>query len=760
MTPQDSRPDRSRDTERLEMILQTAQLGDFELDPGTLETDCSELYFEIFGYGPGLRPPWNLQSFTGHVIEEDRDRVSLIIAEGLRRRRGWSFECRILRADSVEKWISVTARFFSAEGGSKRVLGVVSDIHQRKSQELRQHEERDAQLHAIDRRLADMVQGMTEACFALDREWRFTFVNQRCQSLLRHTREQMLGRTIWELFQALVGTWMEGCYRTAMAERRPVSFEVLSPIAFRWLDIRLYPTPEGLAVFLLDIHGRKLAENALRQSEEQWVAVFENLREGLVLSDLQGKLLYWNRAGLEMCGYARLAEGLAPRIDHAQIFQISELQGRILDLNEWPLSRVLRGEALDGLELCFRRKDLAFEKIFSYSGAVVQEAGGRPIAFLAMKDITDKKAAELNLAESERRFRETLDTMMEGCQIIGRDWRYLYVNSAAASHGKREAATLLGKTIMQCYPGIESTDLFEALRLTMAGGPPRELENEFVYPDGTVATFQLYIQAVKEGVFVLSLDVSQRKEAEKQMQSINAVLEQRVLERTLELQAANKELEAFSYSVSHDLRAPLRAIDGFSEALARLHGPQLAPEAQRYLQGVQKATRRMQQLIEDLLRFSQVTRQGLVRKNVETQALVAEVLEELASDFAASQAVIVETLPPCWADRRLLKQVWTNLLSNALKYSRHQIGPKIQVGARTEDDGTIYFVADNGSGFDMKHAGKLFGVFQRLHRADEFEGTGVGLAIVERIVRRHGGAIWAESELGQGAIFSFKLGLP
>lgn len=651
MTPEKPRP--ARDPKRLELLLETAQLGDWELDPETLEANCSDLHFAIFGYQQDEYPVWSLDRFLSHVISQDRSRVSDLIQEGLRRQTGWSFESRITGADLVDKWIAVTARFFADEGKPSRVLGVVVDVSRRKAleiDELRRQDERDSRLHHVDRRLADMVQGMTEACFALDRDWRFTFVNGRCQSLFRHSREQMLGQSIWEIFQALVGTWMEERYRTAMRERRAIQFEVLSPIAGRWLDIRLYPTSEGLAAFLLDIHERKLAEYALRQSEQQWVAVFENLREGLVLSDIDGKLLYWNRAGLAMCGYNHLAEGLAPRVEHAQTFEILELSGRLLTLEEWPLSRVLRGEVLDDQELCFRRVDKGWEKVFAYSGAVIKEAGGRPVAFLAMRDITDRKSAELALRESERRFRETLDTMMEGCQIIGRDWRYLYVNEAAARHGKREASELLGRTMMECYPGIEEGYLFQALGRVMKNGPPEEFENDFLYPDGTLGVFQLYIQAVQEGVFVLSLDVSQRKEAERQMQSLNILLECRVLERTRQLEIANQELEAFSYSVSHDLRTPLRAIEGFSRVLSQNFADHLPGDAQRYLKGVRKGAQQMALLIDDLLRFSQVNRHQLQLRRVDMRSLVEAVLEDLIGDSGAAEVCVEGKWLPFQAD--------------------------------------------------------------------------------------------------------------
>jgi PAS domain S-box-containing protein len=253
-------------------------------------------------------------------------------------------------------------------------------------------------------------------------------------------------------------------------------------------------------------------------------------------------------------------------------------------------------------------------------------------------------------------------------------------------------------------------------------------------------------------------DISERKRAEHEIKTLNAELEQRVRTRTSELEAANRELEAFSYSVSHDLREPLRAINGFSRALVEDFGAELPEEARRYVDAIVAGATRMGRLIDDLLSFSRLARKALQVRAVDTQALVGECIAELSAADAPGVEIRVGALAPCRADPALLRQVFVNLLSNALKYSRKREKPRVEVDCRTGERGEIiYFVRDNGAGFDMQYAGKLFGVFQRLHRQDEFEGTGVGLAIVQRIVTRHGGRVWAEAAPDRGATFSFTL---
>jgi light-regulated signal transduction histidine kinase (bacteriophytochrome) len=248
------------------------------------------------------------------------------------------------------------------------------------------------------------------------------------------------------------------------------------------------------------------------------------------------------------------------------------------------------------------------------------------------------------------------------------------------------------------------------------------------------------------------------RRAEEDLRQLNAELERRVSDRTEQLAAANKELESFSYSVSHDLRAPVRAIAGFSKLLAEHHEGALDDEAKRKLGIVRSEAARMGTLIDDLLAFSRLGRQALQKRTVDMEELVRLNFETLKAEHAGStESLRLGTLPQALGDRSLLAQVWINLLSNAIKFSGKKEKPRIEVNAISDEREHTYFVRDNGAGFDAKYASKLFGVFQRLHDASDFPGTGVGLALVHRIITRHGGRVWAEGRPGEGATFYFTL---
>jgi PAS domain S-box-containing protein len=295
-------------------------------------------------------------------------------------------------------------------------------------------------------------------------------------------------------------------------------------------------------------------------------------------------------------------------------------------------------------------------------------------------------------------------------------------------------------------------------------GETRLYETIRMRKDGKPVDLSLAVSPIRDaqgnivGVSSIARDISERKRSEEQILKLNAELEHRVLMRTAELTAANQELEAFTYSVAHDLRAPLRHIDAFSRILQEDFAGQFPAEAAQLIETIRRGSENMSRLVNDLLNLAHVGRQEMKKEPTSLNLLIEEVIAEMKRETAERDIEWqVADLPLIHGDPGLLKQVFANLLSNSVKYTRPRKKAVIEIGLRVMNDESVIYVRDNGVGFNMKYANKLFGVFQRLHRAEEFEGTGVGLAIVERVIRRHGGHIWAESELDKGATFYFTL---
>lgn len=368
-----------------------------------------------------------------------------------------------------------------------------------------------------------------------------------------------------------------------------------------------------------------------------------------------------------------------------------------------------------------------------------------------------KNANEI-LSKSEERFRSTLDCMLEGCQILGFDLRYIYINDAADIHNRRPKEQLLGNRYEDMWPGIEKTHVYEVIKSCLESRIAQQMENEFTFPNGSRGWFELSIQPVPEGVFILSNDITPRKMIENDLRNLNIELEKRVFDRTAQLAEINNELESFTYSVSHDLRAPLRHINGFIDLLLRSNDNNLNDKGKRYLDIISSSSKQMGQLIDDLLNFSRTGRASLQIRDIDTNKLVTQVINNLIDSSSGNITWSVSDLPDIIGDPSLLEIVFINLIGNAVKYSARVKNPCIEIGfTRNDISQFIFFVKDNGAGFDMNYSDKLFGVFQRLHSSDEYEGTGVGLATVRRIIQKHGGETWAEGEVGKGAVFFFSI---
>ncbi|HEY2953953.1 MAG TPA: PAS domain-containing protein [Candidatus Eisenbacteria bacterium] len=504
-----------------------------------------------------------------------------------------------------------------------------------------------------------------------------------------------------------------------------------------------------------DMARRQRAETALREGEARLQAVLDNTTTVIYLKDLEGRLLLANRRFEELTGKRQ-----------------SEIVGR-MDVDVIAADKLATFRANDK-EVLLAKGPLSFERTVPFGDesrtflsvkCALRNAAGVPYAICGVAtDITDRKRAE----EETRRVQRFLDSVVEnlpGMVFVkdARELRFVRINRAAEEllgYGREE---LLGKNDYDFFPKPQA-DFFTARdRQVLTSHSQLEIAEEVISTrakgDRLLSTKKVPIvdETTGQPLFLLGIseDITERRRAEQQIEALHRVAEL----RAGELGVANQELEAFSYSVSHDLRAPLRHIAGFVSLLLKHNASQLDETGRRRLKAVSETAQRMGQLIDDLLVFSRMGRAELQRSKVNLKQLVKEVIAELGDETKGRRVRwVIGDLPQVEGDPSMMRLAVSNLVANAIKYTGTREEAVIEIGAKEQaPEGTVVFVKDNGVGFDMQYASKLFGVFQRLHRQEEFKGTGIGLANVQRIVHRHGGKTWAEGVLDQGATFYFSL---
>jgi PAS domain S-box-containing protein len=379
------------------------------------------------------------------------------------------------------------------------------------------------------------------------------------------------------------------------------------------------------------------------------------------------------------------------------------------------------------------------------------------------EELVTRVRTEQELRTARNYLNNIIDTIAEPVFVKDRQHRWVILNDAVCRMIGHPREELLGKTDYDIFPPSEAEVFHQRDEIVFKTGTADTNEEFLTDASGNTHTIltkkTLYTDSQGNPYIVgIILDITERKRFDEETKRFHEDLEKRVQERTQELEVSNRELESFTYTVSHDLRAPLRAIDGFSSIVLSEAESSLTKENVHMLLQVRKNTQQMAMLIDDLLNYSRVGKLVLNRQWIYPATIVVDVLKELESEKKDRDVRInVDYLPPLYADAGMLHQVYYNLLSNALKFSRLRPYTEIEIGANVKDGTWVYFVRDNGIGFDMQYQDQLFGVFHRLHHLAEYEGTGVGLAIVHRIIQRHNGSIWANSEEGKGATFYFTM---
>jgi PAS domain S-box-containing protein len=500
------------------------------------------------------------------------------------------------------------------------------------------------------------------------------------------------------------------------------------------------------------------ADKALNDSELRYRRLFEAARDGILILDAEtGMVVDVNPFLIEMLGYSR------EQFMNKRIWELGfckDIFANQANFEELREKKYIRYDDRPLETIDRRRIEVEFvSNVYQVNHSKVIQCN--------IRDITERKHAEEGLRESERRLREAQEMAHLGfwtwdIKTGNVEWSE-EVFKIFCLDPKDFIPQIDSILALSPWPEDHQRDK-ELINRAIETHSPGSYEQMFLRPDKGIghyySTFQGNYNEDGNLISIVGtvLDITERKQAEEAIKILNIELEQRVIERTSQLEAANKELEAFSYSVSHDLRAPLRAVDGFSKFILEDYEDKLDSEGKRFLKLIRSNTQKMDQLITDLLALSRVARNELNLSGIDMTQMATSMFNEITTpDVSDKISFKVDPLPEAYADPTYLRQVWANLIANAIKFSSKEKKPSIKICGRTENGFNVYYVKDNGVGFNPEYAHKLFGVFQRLHKSDDFEGTGVGLAIVQRIIHRHGGKVWAESVEGKGATFYFSL---
>jgi PAS domain S-box-containing protein len=594
---------------------------------------------------------------------------------------------------------------------------------------------------AVDKRMAEIQSGI----IAHD-----SFGSSAALAVVRVLRLERQGNDVQASFDR-----MQSLEASLLAKRQAESLRVRHTTLISLLVTLVAAAVLFIALFAaihLEMRARREAEEALRASDQYNRSIVESSPDCLAILTLDARISQMGPRGLHLMGID----------DFASIENTNWLAQWVGE--DYPPALEAVEAARNGSAGRFRGScpmQNGTPKWWDVIVMPIRGADGNAERLLAVaRDITEVKRAENELLEANR----FLDSLIENLPLMvfvkdARTLRYVRSNRATLSLLGLSKDDVVGKLDGDFLPAEQAGAIRSRDRELLAAADKRvDWEQSISSRELGLRTLHTKKMVISdengEAKFILGIseDITERNQAEQAIRDLNAEL----LQNSAQLEATNKELESFSYSVSHDLRAPLRAIDGFALMLEEDCDAMLNDEGRRYLNVIRDNSRRMGALIDDLLQFSRLGRQLVCDHEINVNSLVREVVEEVLATAPAAQ-IHVDPLPNARGDRSLLRQVWVNLISNAIKYSSKVRQPQIQISGCRVGAEIHYSVKDNGVGFNMAYVGKLFGVFQRLHRADEFGGTGVGLAIVHRVVTRHGGRVWADGEVDRGAEFSFAL---
>jgi PAS domain S-box-containing protein len=606
----------------------------------------------------------------------------------------------------------------------------------------------------------EILESIGDGFYALDADRRVAYVNGRALETFGKQREELIGRRFDEAFPEAEKSRVTPILREISSRAEPRDFEIDAPLQGRWTAFSAYPRRGGgVSVYFRDVSARRAAEAALRESEEQFRATFEQAAVGIAHVGLDGRWLRANRRLCEITGYSR---NELLRLGFQDITHPDDLGA---DLDQ--VRALLAGEIGSyRMEKRYLRPDgSSVWTLLTVSLLRPSAADAQPYFVSVVEDISELKRAEAARRESERRYRFLAENNPQIVWTARPDGLLDYFNHRWTEVTGLPVEAGTGEGWATAIHPDDLPRMNVAWSRSLITGEPYAVEHRVRTSDGAWRWFRTQAAALRAADGEIQIwvgtaaDVQDEREALEQVRRLNADLEHRVVERTTQLADANAELESFAYSVAHDLRAPLRGMQGFSRALLEDHADALDKTGRDYAERIARGAERLDDLINDLLAYSRLTREEIRPEPVELEGLLADVVRHMDPQIEQARAAVQleRPLPAVIGQRAVLMQVLMNLLGNAIKFVPPGAEPQVRVWAEHRDGTARVWVEDNGIGIRPEHRDKIFRVFERLHGQKAYPGTGIGLAIVKKGVERLGGTVGVVSEPGHGSRFWFEL---
>jgi PAS domain S-box-containing protein len=640
----------------------------------------------------------------------------------------------------------------SEEAGSPAEL--LSDIRKQPDSAGQEPAERETALNherqATQILLEKVLANVNDYFAFLDGQWRYTYVNDAAARVIGLPRERLIGECIWELLPELVGTPLHQAAQRAFAEQRAVVFEEFYAPWGRWYENHISGFPYGVSIYSIDISTRKEAERALRASEERFSKAFYASPQAMCITNIEdGSLVDCNESFARMVAYTR-DEVIGRTSCDIGIWTSAEARQRTN-------AKIIKEGGTDFFEHRFTDHNGMVHDIIS-SGQLI-ELEEKPYILSVANDITEKKRTEVALRESEEKFAKVFHSSPLVISITRlSDGRLIEVNETFVQLTGYTREEAIGRTPIELGFWVIPERRGEGLAQLRDGSFVRNREERFRLKDGRIITCLISAEIIEinseKCVVTVINDISERKQAEEALRQMNLLLEQRVEERTADLLRSNVELDQFAYVASHDLKAPLRSIALLTTWIQEDAARVLPPSSKVHFEKLQQRVTRMETLLNDLLAYSRAGRQRHKPQRVESGVLIGQIVDLLGfpADFVVS---VREPMPVLYTEQVALEVVLRNLLNNTFKHHHSPQAGHVWVSAREEGEWIEFCVTDDGPGIDPQFHQRIFGIFQTLRPRDEVEGSGIGLALVKRLVEMRGGVIQIESALGEGATFRF-----